>query len=60
MAEIPNTYGMKICVIFWRLKNQHLIANGSHIYKSKTGYVEHPRLHLWTDSWLNKSMANAL
>ena len=29
------------------------IAKWTYVQKSKTDYVEHPRLHLWTDSWLN-------
>ena len=36
------------------------MANWWHIQKSKTGHLEHPSLHLVTDSWSNKSMPGAL
>ena len=39
-------------------KNWHLMAqqmaNQWDIQKSKLGYLEHPRIHLWTDSWWNQ------
>ena len=43
----------------WHLK-PHETANQWHIQKSKAGYVDYPRLHLWTDSWSNQSMPSTL
>ena len=38
----------------------HQMANRWHIQKSETGHLEHPRIHLLTDSWWNKSMSEVL
>ena len=43
----------------WQLKPQEM-ANQWHIQKSKPGYVEYPKPHLWTDSWSNQSMLSTL
>ena len=53
--QIPITlqsgelFDMSKTVKNWHLM-AHQMANQSHIQKSKPGYLEHPRPHLWTDS----------
>ena len=50
--------------IFWNLANWHLMAQQTahrwHIQKSKIGWGEHPRIHLWTDSSCNTSIISML
>ena len=45
-------------------KSRHLtayeMANRSHIQKCKPRCLGHPRLHLWTDAWWNRSMPSTL
>ena len=64
-GQNPKYKWPKIFVeLFWHLGNQHLMAKQTaqrwDTQKSKIGYPEHPRLHLWTDSWCNTSIISAL
>ena len=43
----------------WHL-TAHETANQWHIKKSKPRCLGHPRLHLWTDAWWNRSMPSTL
>ena len=60
--KIPIT--TEIWKIFRHLAYWHLMAQQMaqrwHTQKSKIGSAEHPRIHLWTDSWCNISIISAL
>ena len=62
-SKFQNLGGPKKSATFWHIKNCYLttqqMANQSHIQKSTPRYAEHPRLHLWTDSWSNQSIPSA-
>ena len=54
MTENSKYLHFKNFWIFWHLKNCTQQPNQWHFQKFKTGLTEHPRLHLWTDSWLSE------
>ena len=60
--ELQNLSNFSICPKIW--KSWHLTAyetaNRWHIQKSKPRCLGHPRLHLWTDAWWNRSMPSTL
>ena len=58
-SKFQNLKGEKKILKNWHLM-AHQTANWWHIKKSETGHLEHPRIHLLTDSWWNKSMPGTL
>ena len=63
-VKIQNIQCYRSRLTFLHLKNRHLTAQQMaprwDTQKSKIGKAEHPRIHLWTDSWSNTSVISVL